>query len=264
MEPDTTEATAEQLITDLVVAHLDAHPELVAQATALGTQVTNQLSPTPPPSDGGEDLFGQLEAHVLATLNIDSLTREQRTVLTQLAAKPGQTFQNALNDRRFAFDMTAWQRAAATQQAKAARAQGPSLVQTAKLSEIAVFQGEVSMGDTDLSSGGKKILWTSAIGGCVGLAIRSGTQIFLTHLKPDQLKPHHIAPFVVGTGNRIPLGGASFWLSSPSSAGAPYYQQLRQELINAGAVLQAEFGADTLAIRHHDGAVFHDFPPPQM
>jgi hypothetical protein len=274
-EPGTTVDLQE--IVDAVVAVFDDNSVLADQIAAMPqqaiAQVQQQLMPVVPlpgvavPRGPDPALFQALQAHVLGQLGAAALTADQTEELTSLATQyHGQSLAHVLaTDRRLPFSMQSWQSVAARRQARAARAAGPTLAALTGVADSKIIIGQIEMGDIGIGSHSRPLLWTSALAGCVGVAVYDGAVSFLAHLKPDQLKtvghPSPLDNTVTVIRDKVPLNGASFWMSSPTQG--QYVTDLQNRLLNAGAHLVAQFPSDTLALRTTDGAVFHNFPPPQ-
>jgi hypothetical protein len=161
-----------------------------------------------------------------------------------------------------------------------APAPDPGLPGQSGLPLVAVLAGEVDMGDKRTANvgGQTRILWTTAIAGCVGVAITDGQRCFLAHYTPPMLAddtpppvPGAAAPRA-GTptpldnemahiAERIELNGAAVTLASPSQ-GVGYYRAIVVALRARGANIAAEHNATSLAIRATDGTIYHGFPQP--
>jgi hypothetical protein len=276
MNPETP-ANTEQQVGDLVGTMLDNNPDLVNQVVALPAQAIAQVQqqlqvavPVPvvaPPPAVDAALFQQLRGYVLNQLGTNGLTSGQKRDLTELATRyNGHDLQHVLaNAKSLAFDISAWRSHAARQQAVVARATGATLAALSGIDDITVLRGEVSMGNSAIGDTKRLILWTSQLGGCVGVAIHNAAAAFLAHFTPDQLKPEGhpsiLDNTVLGITQMINVAGASLSMCSPSR-GAPFYNDLRQRLVNLGANVVGEYSSPTFAVRVSDGAVFENFPAP--
>lgn len=222
----------QQKVVDLVLAKLDAHPELVSQLTALPQQTVL-------------DVQQQLSA---AMQPVRPETAAPRTTPPDIGADA-----DPLADGANLLE-------AVLKAERAAEARSPTLQQLTGLGEAAVIRGEVDMGDIKAADGG--VLWTRALGGCVGVAIHSSGRSFLAHYTPDLLslrgKPSALDRTLELIGSRVAIKGARLWMSSPAQ-GVSYYNNLRDRLTTAGAVLQTEYTSSRIALHIEKGQVHTSF-----
>jgi hypothetical protein len=288
MSPERLSSANAEKVVDVVVANLDAHPGLVEQLTALPRQavvdVQQQLrsATTQPPqatTDSGftaapstastdtrvdddplaegANLLEGLTTYVLTVLDADELAEGRAKELADWAKRfDGKGVAEVVGLAEFKMMLKSWRREAVLRAERAAEARSPTLEQLTDLGEPAVIRGEVDMGDIKAATDG--VLWTRALGGCVGVVIHSPGRSFLAHYTPDLLsirgKPCPLDRTIELVGSRVTLKGARLWMSSPAQ-GVSYYENLKNRLTDAGIQLQTEYTSSRIALDIGKGRV---------
>lgn len=236
-------------------------PTITTTTTTTPTTTTTTTAPT-----GGMDqaLYDGLRDYVLGQLGTTGLSPDQRLELQSLATreagKPVTTVQNLLR-----FSLQSWRTHTTRFATRTARDASASLAVLAGVTQTNIRAGEIGMGASGVGGPSKPILWTSGLGGCIGLAVYGGGQGFLAHFTGDQLKatgaPSALDTTINAIAAALTLTGAQYWICSPSQS-TGYTAELRRRLNAQGAAEAASYASDTLALRVTDGTVYNNFPPP--
>lgn len=260
------------VVLDAVDAELAANPDLGARLQSLTPElvaaVQTQLTAPPPettqPPAGlsSEDLLTALRDHVRTEFGATALDKYTDSDLRGVARRgAGRPLEAALRSPGYAM------LARTLESKREKRAPRTGLSALTGVENATLLKGHVEMDQLDYSTAGsaKPVLYTTGLGGCIGIAVFNGSMAFVAHYDPLQLGHDGAAAAgqVRSLAGRMPLGGARCVLSSPAISSS-HGQHLKRLLLEQGVLLEGEHTSPTLAIDLTTGTFHHGFEPPPL